>query len=195
MYWARAQINRFYDPGAGYSMMLGTQAKRPGLQAGYEKATAGTLGVMTGCDDLHYAGVLSFDDIFSPVQLVADIELRDSLAQLRRGIPQDDPEQWIEVIREGLGKGYIQTDTTLNHYQDAYWFPKIFDRHSWNTYQEINGKDAEERARADILTRLSTYNYTPPASAIQDVRKIFSEAWHKLGGDPGADYLRQLVND
>jgi len=69
-------------------MMLSTQAKRPGLQAGYEKALAGTLGVLTGCDDLHYAGVLSFDDIFSPAQLVADCELRDALAQLRLGIPR-----------------------------------------------------------------------------------------------------------
>jgi trimethylamine--corrinoid protein Co-methyltransferase len=195
MYWARAQINRFYDPGAGYSMMLGTQAKRPGLQAGYEKATAGTLGVMTGCDDLHYAGVLSFDDIFSPSQLVADCELRDSLVQLRRGIPLDDPDQWIEVIREGLGKGYIQTDTTLNHYRDAYWFSNLFDRHSWHTYQEINGRDTEERASAEILSKLSSYQYTPPVHAITEVRRIFTQAWHALGGSPDAEFLRGLSND
>ena len=76
MYWVSAQVTRFYNPAHGYSMMLGTQAKRPGLQAGYEKAMAGAFGVLTGCDDLHYAGVMSFDDIFSPEQMVADNELR-----------------------------------------------------------------------------------------------------------------------
>ncbi len=38
MYWASAQVTRFYDSRAGYSMMMGTQAKLPGVQAGYEKA-------------------------------------------------------------------------------------------------------------------------------------------------------------
>ena len=52
-----------------------------------EKGMAGTLGVLTGCDDLHYVGVLSFDDIFSPEADAADLELRDALQQLRRGIP------------------------------------------------------------------------------------------------------------
>ncbi len=102
MFWARAQLNRFYDPCAGYSMMLSSQAKRPGLQAGMEKGLAGSFGVMTGCDDLHYIGVLSFDDIFSPIQMVADCELRDALEALRGGIPASDPGQWLETIREGM---------------------------------------------------------------------------------------------
>jgi len=49
MCWASAQITRYYEPSAGYSMMLSTQAKRPGPQAGLEKGLAGAFGVMTGC--------------------------------------------------------------------------------------------------------------------------------------------------
>jgi len=195
MYWARAQINRFYDPSAGYSMMLGSQAKRPGLQAGFEKGFAGALGVLTGCDDLHYAGVLSFDDIFSPEQMAADIELRDGLEQLRRGIPLDDPGGWIDVIREGLDGGYVQAETTLNSYPQAFWFPRLFDRLSWHTFQAVRGKTARQRAREEVLARLAGYNYHPPADKIAGVRRIFSEAWRKLGGDPNAPYLRLLYND
>ena len=195
MFWARAQINRFYDPAAGYSMMLGTQAKRPGLQAGLEKGMAGTLGVLTGCDDLHYAGVLSFDDIFSPEQMVADCELRDALEQVRRGIPREDPDRWMEVIREGLDRGYIHADTTLDHYREAYWFPGLFDRLSWHSFQQKNGQTARQRAREEVLRRLSGYNWRPPPQEIQDVRKIFSTAWEKLGGDPKAEILPLLYNE
>ncbi len=195
MYWASAQVNRFYRPGAFYSMILSTQAKRPGLQAGYEKAMAGTFGALTGCQDLHYVGVMSFDDIFSPAQMVADIELRDALEQLRRGIPQGDPERWLEEIREGVvGRGYVQADTTLDHYRQVYWFPRFLDRTSWHTFRSAGGKTARQRVREEVQARLASYSYRPPEQ-IEDVRRIFAEAWRRLGGDPQAECLKVLVND
>ena len=195
MYWARGQIDRFYDPQAGYSMMLGTQAKRPGLQAGYEKGAAGTVGVLTGCDDLHYIGVLSFDDIFSPEQMVADIELCDLLEHLRRGIPRSDPDCWLENIRAGLVQGgYVQTDATLDGYRQAYWQPHLLDRLSWHSFEQGGGRTARQRCRGELLQRLSAYAYRPPAE-IQAVRRIFQEAWKKLGGDAKDPCLKQLLNE
>jgi trimethylamine--corrinoid protein Co-methyltransferase len=197
MYWASAQITRFYNPDAGYSMMLGTQAKRPGLQAGLEKALAGALGVLTGCDDLHYAGVLSFDDIFSPEQMAADCELRDALEQLARGIPQgtDSPDDWLDEIREGVASGYVHADTTLDHYRETYWFPKLLDRTTWHTFQAGHIRTARQRAREEILSRLKGYHYRPPSQGIQAVRHIFTDAWRQLGGDPKAACLSVLYND
>ncbi len=195
MYWARGQIDRFYNPSAGYSMMLGTQAKRPGLQAGYEKGVAGTVGVLTGCDDLHYIGVLSFDDIFSPEQMVADIELCDLLEHLRRGIPRSDPDYWLENIRAGLGQGgYVQTDATLDGYRDAYWQPHLLDRLSWHSFQQSGGRTSRQRCREEVLQRLRGYDYHPPAE-IQAVRKTFLEAWQKLGGNAKDPCLKLLWND
>ncbi len=194
MYWARGQIDRFYNPQAGYSMMLGTQAKRPGLQAGLEKGMAGALGVLTGCDDLHYIGVLSFDDIFSPEQAVADIELCGALERLRRGIPRTDPERWIDLIREGLQGGYVGADATLDGYQEAYWQPRFLDRLSWHTFQNAGGRTARQRCQAEVLSRLAAYHYHPPAE-IEAVRRIFQAAWVRLGGDPQAEVLKLLCND
>jgi trimethylamine:corrinoid methyltransferase-like protein len=195
MYWARGQVDRFYNPNAGYSMMLGTQAKRPGLQAGMEKGMAGALGALTGCDDLHYVGVLSFDDIFSPEQAAADLELRDALEQLRRGIPQGDPDAWLEMIHEGLDKPYIQADSTLDHYRESYWQPRLLDRLSWHTFQQSQGKTARQRCREEALSCLEGYDYHPPEDAIRRVRGIFEKAWKDLGGDPKDPCLRLLVNE
>jgi trimethylamine:corrinoid methyltransferase-like protein len=195
MFWASAQVTRYYDPSAGYSMMLGTQAKRPGPQAGLEKGMAGAFGVMTGCNDLHYAGVMSFDDIFSPEQMVLDCELRDGLKQLARGIPPQDPQQWIEDIREGIPGGYVNVDTTLDNHRDTYWFPRLFDRATWHTFQATGGKTARERAREELCCRLQAYDYHPPEPGIREVRRIFGDAWKTLGGDPDAPYLPSLCND
>jgi trimethylamine:corrinoid methyltransferase-like protein len=193
MYWASAQVNRFYNPSAGYSMMLGTQAKRPGLQAGLEKGMAGAFGVMTGCDDLHYIGVLSFDDIFSPEQMLADCELRDALARLRHGIPTSDPAGWLEIIREGVERGYVQADTTLDRYRDSYWTSALFDRLSWHSFLQSEGQTARQRARQAVLERLAEYRYLPPP-VITEVRRIFERTWKKLGGDPRDPVLSLLEN-
>lgn len=195
MYWASSRVNRFYRPDAGYSMILSTQAKRPGLQASLEKAMAATFGALTGCQDLHYVGVMSFDDIFSPEQMVADCELRDAVEHLRQGIPEGEPERWVEEIREGvIGRGYVHVDTTLDHYREVYWFPKFLDRTSWHTFSTQGGKTARQRVREEIQNRLANYAYKPPAQ-IEEVRRIFAEAWRKLGGDPQAECLRVLSND
>lgn len=194
MYWVSAQVTRFYNPAHGYSMMLGTQAKRPGLQAGYEKAMAGAFGVLTGCDDLHYAGVMSFDDIFSPEQMVADNELRYALERLRRGLPPEDPDAWLDDIREGVERGYVQADATLDHYRETYWFPQLFDRASWHSFQASEGRTARERARDVTLARLAQYDFTPPP-AIAEIRRIFADAWRELGGDPDSPILDAITND
>jgi trimethylamine--corrinoid protein Co-methyltransferase len=194
MYWASSQVTRFYDPVAGYSMMMGTQAKLPGVQAGYEKAMAGTFGVLTGCNDLHYVGVMSFDDIFSPVQMALDCELRDMLKQLRAGIAAQDPEEWLADIREGVAGGYVSADVTLDHYRDTYWFPGLFDRASWHTFAAGQGRAAQQRAREALWARLDAYDYRPPPQ-IDDVRAVFERAWRELGGDPNTPYLPLLRND
>jgi trimethylamine:corrinoid methyltransferase-like protein len=193
MYWVSAQVTRFYNPAHGYSMMLGTQAKRPGLQAGYEKAMAGAFGVLTGCDDLHYAGVMSFDDIFSPEQMVADNELRAALERLRRGMPDEDPDGWLADIREGVERGYVQADATLDHYKGTYWFPRLLDRTGWHSFEAGAGQTAECRAREEALARLAHYDFRPPPQ-IEDVRRIYAEAWRKLGGEPDSPILRALCN-
>jgi trimethylamine--corrinoid protein Co-methyltransferase len=194
MFWASAQVTRHYDPSAGYSMMLGTQAKRPGPQAGLEKGMAGAFGVMTGCNDLHYAGVMSFDDIFSPQQMVLDCELRDGLEQLAHGIPPQGPEQWVEDIREGISAGYVSVGTTLDRYRDTYWFPHRLDRTTWHIFQAGRGQTARERVREELDHRLRMYDYHPPEPGIQEVRRIFADAWKNLGGDPDASYLPLLCN-
>lgn len=194
MYWAAAQVTRFYDPSAGYSMMMGTQAKLPGVQAGYEKAMAGAFGVLTGCNDLHYVGVMSFDDIFSPIQMVLDCELRDMLKQLRAGIPPQDPEEWLADIREGVEQGFVAADTTLDHYRDTYWFPHLLDRMSWHTFASGRGRTACERARENLRDRLEDYDFRP-SQKIEGVRAVFERAWRELGGDPATPYLRLLRNE
>ena len=155
-------------------------------------------------------------------QLWGDDRLRRSAlhrrAQLRRHLQPDPDGRWIASCgtrskrcagasrhqnrsngskRSGKASstGYIQAETTLNDYRKSYWFPRLFDRLSWHSYQQADGKTADQRAREELLSRLAGYSYHPAEAAIQDVRRIFNQAWTRLGGDPKADYLSALYND
>jgi trimethylamine:corrinoid methyltransferase-like protein len=194
MRWVGAQIGRFYNPDIEYHGFITTQAKRPGAQAGAEKAIGGTFAILTGCDGLEYAGALGFDDIFSPEQMVLDREMVDALEHLSHGVPRGDPDAWIDLVRQGAESGYLQTDMTLDTYRDTYWLPQVFDRLTWPSFRSAGGRHARERATEKLRSMLTGYTYQPPA-AIEDVRRIFREAWRALGGDTQADYLALLDNE
>ena len=67
---------------------------------------------------------------------------------------------------KGWTTGYIQADTTLDHYPQAFWFSRLFDRLSWHSFQEAGAKTARQRARDEALSRLAAYHYHPPQDAI-----------------------------
>jgi hypothetical protein len=137
-----------------------TQAKRPGLQAEYEKGAAGAVGVLTGCDDLHYVGVLSFDEIFSPVQMAPILNWVGCWASYV-GVSRAATRGSVALIREGLEKGYMQADSTLDHNFEAYWTPRLLDRLFLHTFRQVNGKTARQRNRDEMLSRLQAYAYQP----------------------------------
>ena len=194
MRWVGSQIGRFYNPLVEYRGFVTTQAKRPGAQAGAEKAIGGAFGILTGCDGLEYAGALGFDDIFSPEQMVLDREMVDALEHLSRGVPRGDIDAWVDLVRQGATSGYMQTNATLDSYGDTYWLPRVFDRLTWPSFKSREGQYARERATAELRAMLAEYEYRPPA-AIEDVRRIFREAWRALGGDPQAECLSLLTNE
>lgn len=184
---ARIRIGEYYNICQQSPVFdLLTMAKCPGLQAGIEKGTAAGQAIAFGIRNFGGAGLLSLDDIFSPEQMVADIALRDYWERFLRGFPYEKSDNWLAEIEEGLAHGYFNTDTSLDHYQDVYSFPKIFDRTSYHTFMEKPVANANEKARQEAVDKLCQYEYNPPENAIRKVRYVFKKAWEDLGGNPEA---------
>ncbi|MBS7617861.1 trimethylamine methyltransferase family protein, partial [Candidatus Bathyarchaeota archaeon] len=68
-------LNMFYGGGLHGVRSFRTVAKQVDIQAQVEKASSATVGVLTGPGTFIHAGLLSIDEIFSPVQLIIDCEL------------------------------------------------------------------------------------------------------------------------
>jgi len=129
-----AQMARHY--GAAYSGHAGlSDAKQPSVESGAQKALT-ALPTLLACGSLSVdAGLLSIDEICSPVQLVLDGEFISALKHLARPFRVDDESIGFETICEaGPGGQYLDKDHTVQFLRSEHWQPAIWSRemlHPW----------------------------------------------------------------
>lgn len=193
MEYQRGMIGLRYNPTLTYSHSMTTSAKEPGFQAAAEKSAGAMFAAAKGCREFNTAGLLSFDDIFSPVQFVLDVEIRDLVQAYTNG-PSEDCADLDKVISEGIKVGYFAADTTLDNYEKAYYFPDLFDRNPLDKkLSRAAGDDSVYAAKIKALDYIRKYNYSPDQARLTTVRKIFNSAWDRLA--PGCENpLKHLQN-
>jgi len=189
MEYQRSIIAKRYNPHIYHTHSMTTSAKQPSAQAAMEKTMGATFAVQHGCRDFNTAGLLSFDDIFSPTQFVIDIEIRNTLYTYINGQTMPKEYQsldmdWRDIIDEGLENGYTAADTTLNHYKDSIYFSELLNR---DVFQKnligsdgIFGTDMVKTAQEKACDCINNYNYKPEENKIMEVRRIFNKAWEKF---------------
>ena len=91
----------------------GSDQHMPGIQAGYERALNFILPVLSGPDLLVAPGLLGGSMIFSPEQLIIDLEIIRRCKRLRSGIGSG-PEEWLQdvIARVGAGGNYLAQRST-----------------------------------------------------------------------------------
>lgn len=125
-----------------------TNAKLPGAQSCSEKASAMSIGATLGGRHFGSGGSLSLDEIFSPEQLLYDIEIKDHVERLLRGFDSGgDVDACVAEVAEALEQGsFAALDSTLNEYRDVYWHPSLFERDFVNAWKQKGGPRTRERA-------------------------------------------------
>lgn len=112
-----AQLARYY--GASFTGHGGhTDAKVPSCEAGAQKALT-SIPILLACGRCNVAaGLLSVDEVFSPVQMILDNEFIGALKRFARGCDISDETCAIEVIKEvGPGGIFLNTDHTTAVYR------------------------------------------------------------------------------
>lgn len=128
-----------------------TLAKRCGAQSCFERGSLMTAGCLQGARYFYCIGSLALDEIFSPLQLIVDLEMMRQLETLIAGLEEaeDEEEDLTAYVREHLQGGFLNTDRTLDHY-DMVKSGGIFDRSSLAQWQQNGCRDALEAAREQL---------------------------------------------
>lgn len=177
---ANAEVNAYFHgtrwyPAAG---SIHTNAKLPGAQACAEKASLMTAGALLGARRFGVAGTLSLDEVFSPEQLLYDVEIKDHVQRLVRGIDGDCvPERCLKDVMEGVRqKTFVGLDTTLNAYRRVYWHPDLFERQFLAAWEGEGAKTIRQKTHAMIRELLSRHEYELEPEMRSELDKTLARA-------------------
>jgi trimethylamine--corrinoid protein Co-methyltransferase len=129
-----AQLARHY--GASFSGQAGlSDAKLPSVEAGAQKALTTLPTLVAGGSVWLDAGLLSIDEVFSPIQMVLDNEFLSALRRFTYEFEISEEAIGLETILEvGPGGHYLDSEHTLRYFRDEHWRPTIWSRQMLNPW-------------------------------------------------------------
>jgi trimethylamine--corrinoid protein Co-methyltransferase len=104
-----------------------TEAKRPDIQAGFEKTFSNLMVAMSGADCIHLAaGILDSGNSISYEQYVIDNEIIGMIHRILSGIKVDKERLGFNVIKKvGPGGNYVMEDHTVEHMMEEFYYPDL----------------------------------------------------------------------
>ncbi|MBN1640301.1 MAG: trimethylamine methyltransferase family protein [Anaerolineae bacterium] len=146
-----AQLARFY--GASFAGHAGlTDAKVPSAEAGAQKALTGIPTLLAGGRLWVDAGLLSIDEVCSPIQMVLDNEWIDALARFAHAFEVSEETIGLEtILAAGPGGQYLDKMHTARHHRAEHWQPRLWSRHMLGPWLADGARTDVDRAREIAL--------------------------------------------
>jgi trimethylamine--corrinoid protein Co-methyltransferase len=147
-----------------------TSAKLPSAEAGFQKAYTAIPILLAGGSFWMDAGLLSCDEVNSPVQMILDNEFLSALKHLCTDFEISEATLTLDtILAVGPGGGYVDQPHTARHFRHEQWQPQLWTRSMLAPWLEAGGKlDADlARERALGITR-----GRPPAPQISSSLEV-----------------------
>jgi trimethylamine--corrinoid protein Co-methyltransferase len=146
------QLARHYGvSGGGHSGL--TDAKLPSTEAGAQKALSAIPTLLAGGRASVGAGLLSIDEVCSPIQMVLDNEFIGALNHLTKEFEVSEESIGFDTILEaGPGGHFLDTDHTLRYFRDEHWQPTIWSREMVGPWTEAGSRLDADKARDIVLS-------------------------------------------
>jgi len=178
-----AQLARHYGVSFGGHAGL-TDAKLPSVEAGAQKALTAIPTMLAGGSIGLDAGLLSIDEVCSPIQMVLDNEFLSALQHFAHEFEITDDTIGLDAIMEaGPGGHFLDKDHTVKYFREELWEPRIWSREMVRPWMEGGRKLDADYAR-DVVLGLTPEDLETPGmsdSLEREVLRIIEQAKRKLG--------------
>jgi trimethylamine---corrinoid protein Co-methyltransferase len=153
-----------------------SDSKLPDEQAAAEAAFSILLETLAGAQLAHDVGYLDSGMTNSIEQVVICDELIAYTKHFMRGLEVSEETLALDLIHQiGPDGDFLSTEHTLKHYRED-WYPKLFDRDNYDTWQRKGAKTLRQRAREKALKILETHQPEPlPAEVQQQLDAIVEQ--------------------
>jgi trimethylamine--corrinoid protein Co-methyltransferase len=133
-------------------------------------------------------GILGGGVVFSPEQVMLDLDIANAHYRFVRGIGGDEFDEALELIREkGIGGLFVDTDHTVESFRETLWLPAVFERLKDTDIGKARSKDPVERAHEkwrQIVSDTDEYQIDPDRKRAID--EVVKKASVELSGLVGA---------
>jgi hypothetical protein len=174
---SRRKVREFFGLPTDWAELMLITSKAPDQQAAAEKMAGCMLGGLFGFGVIEGAGNLWLDEIFSPGQLMIDVDICNYVRAMRtefRGARGD----LVELVTEGVRRGsFLDTDLTLGCFEDFMWRPALFDltsRAAWG------GVALLDKAARRAEQKLAEYDYELAGQKREQLERVMAEARKEL---------------
>jgi trimethylamine--corrinoid protein Co-methyltransferase len=141
------QLARHYGASFGGHAAL-TDAKFPSPESGAQKAMTGAVTLLAGGNLWVDAGLLSTDEIYSPIQLILDNELISALKRFVYDFEVSEESIGLETIFEtGPGRQFLDKDHTAKFFRTEHYQPSMWTRTMLAPWLDEGAKLDIDRAR------------------------------------------------
>lgn len=163
-----AQMARHY--GASFSGHAGlSDAKLPSVEAGAQKALTAIPTLLAGGSLWLDAGLLSIDEVCSPVQMVLDDEFLGALQHYTHAFEITEDAVGLETILEaGPGGHYLDKMHTVRYLRSEHWQPGLWSRHMLGPWMEDGCRLDVDRAREVALSAARESSPEPGSGAMSE---------------------------
>lgn len=156
-----------------------SDAKDSDAQAGVEKSLQILTVALAGGNYIHdAAGLLESCLLCSYEQYVIDNEMLGMVARILSGIRVEPDTLSVEqILQVGPRGNYLGLRHTLDHIKSEHYLPKLFDRTTYQTWEENGAKDIKEVAKEKAKEILNEHHVEPLHQEVQkELEAIIDEA-------------------
>jgi trimethylamine--corrinoid protein Co-methyltransferase len=167
------QMAKFYRLPT-YSTGGMSDAKISDAQSGVEKSLQILLVSLAGGNYIHdAAGLMESCLLCSYEQYVIDNEMLGMVARVLEGI-RVTPEtlSFDQIMEVGPRGNFMGLRHTLDHIRKEHYLPKLFDRTTYDTWEERGARDIREVAREQAREILATHQVEPLPQEVQEELKV-----------------------
>ena len=171
-YLAIVEMSQYYNlPNWGYAGTSDSQI--PDEQATFEAGLLTFIAQMAGSNLNHDVGYLDFGRSGSLEMIVILNEIIDQVRRLYRGVPVDDENLAVDVIKEvGADGNFLAHLHTLHHLQSTQWRPKLISRMGYEKWHSSGSTSLLERARQKLQDILQDHQPAPiPPEQAEQIQK------------------------
>lgn len=157
----------------------GTDHHVPSIQGGYERALNAVLPLLSWPDILVGPGCLGGSMVFSPEQLIIDVEVYRMGRQAYRGIGTDD-DSWLDDLLESIQPGdhFIDQLSTVRAIRSGEWYVSRLGMHdTYEGWVDAGRPTLLEEAREKVRQILATHQPLPLGEEVeQELNRMLKKA-------------------